>query len=143
MIIWVQVEPFNLPEYFDFAHFSVRPEPLRNLFLDHSSLVVPFLAHSDHVEHEYGQSKPTQLSKVADEWVRRFVAEEGESSTSTGTTDPTFPNTAVADLSMGWAIPKRTIRKLSNTQKNCLNQLFDEGERIKVKVSGKYDERCI
>ena len=96
------------------------------------------LYHFDHEEHEYVQSKPaTQLAKVADQWVKRFVVEEGQSSSSSGTNDLTSPITGVTELAMGWAIPKRANRLLTNLQKNFLNGLFDEGERTKSKVSGE------
>ena len=77
------------------------------------------------------------MSKVADEWVRRYAVEQGESSSNIVPTDPTSSGT-VCDLPKGWAIPKRSNRRLSNLQKNFLNKLFDDGERTGSKVSAEH-----
>jgi hypothetical protein len=44
----------------------------------------------------------------------------------------------ISKLEMGWAIPVRSNRRLSNLQKNFLNKLFDDGETSGVKVSPEH-----
>ena len=95
------------------------------------------LYHLNYEEHEYDDTKTaTQLSKVADKWVQRFSVEESNdvaSSSGSHTIDIDAKNES--ELMMGWAVPKRSNRRLTAAQKKFLDFLFDEGVRTHMKIS--------
>ena len=97
------------------------------------------LHHLDYEEHTYVGSKTvTQMSRVSDAWVQRFAVEGAESSEHQDIADESLTSlTGVCDLPMGWAIPVRTTRRLTNVQKKFLNRLFDEGETTGSKVTAE------
>ena len=103
------------------------------------------LHHLDYEEHTYVGSKTvTQMSRVSDAWVQRFAVEGAESSEHQDIADESLTSlTGVCDLPMGWAIPVRTTRCLTNVQKNFLNRLFDEGETTGSKVTAEDADELI
>ena len=80
----------------------------------------------------------TQMSRVTDEWVKRFAVEGAGSSNTTSNNGSASIVSNACQLQMGWAIPKRSNRTLSNTQKKFLNKLFDDGEKLGVKVTAEH-----
>ena len=95
--------------------------------------------HFDYEEHEFiEQEAVAQMSRVADEWVKRYTVEKAKSSSSASANDSTVSNDGECNLLMGWAIPKRSTRRLSNIQKTFLNKLFDEGEKSGSKVTAEH-----
>ena len=95
--------------------------------------------HFDYEEHDYMNPKEvTQMSRVTDEWVKRFAVEGAGSSNTTSNNGSASIVSNACQLQMGWAIPKRSNRTLSNTQKKFLNKLFDDGEKLGVKVTAEH-----
>jgi hypothetical protein len=99
------------------------------------------LDHFNYQPHDYVDSNTvSQLSTVSDNWVKRFAGDDAE---STMQSSDQAANVSLSScdgeskLRMGWAIPQRVQRRLSNLQKNFLNQLFDEGEITGAKVTGE------
>ena len=70
------------------------------------------LKHLDLGKHEYQVTKSSQLTKIKDKWVERFV--NGGSADVPGScqdNSTTFDGNLPAAEKMGWAIPKRAFRR--------------------------------
>ena len=88
------------------------------------------LQHLDTEKHEFEKTSASSMDKVKDNWVSRFCLNNDERSASTSKfQDTCSDSTSGMPLNMGWAIPKRNCRRLTNDQKNFLNKLFDDGEK--------------
>ena len=93
------------------------------------------LHHLDFETHLYASSNVTQLSTVSDKWVKRFSVSEPKHVIDKSVVAITETFGKKPMLEMGWAIPKICLRKFSVIQKNFLNEVFDDGEKNKCKVS--------
>ena len=66
------------------------------------------LHHFNYEEHDYVDSKTvTQLSTVADKWVKRFAAEDDDALIPSCSQSEDVPcaSDGETELTMGWAIP--------------------------------------
>ena len=103
--------------------------------------------HLNFGQHKYETEIRTQLSKVADKWVKRFEqntsSSAGVESTSTSKLPrpPTNSITKPTTLKRGWAIPSRIQRRLTKVQKQLLNTIYDEGEKSGNKSSPEEAEQ--
>jgi hypothetical protein len=94
------------------------------------SSVDNMLRHLDYGKHEVGQTSASSMEKVKDNWVRRFCLDNDDRSTITNESFQTEKSRKCeVMLEMGWAIPKRSNRRLNDEQKSFLNRIFDEGEK--------------
>ena len=92
------------------------------------------LHHLNFESHEYEvNTNVSQLSTVSDRWVKRFCVDEPIGNAVRIVDYDLLVSDSVVD--MGWAIPKRNVRRFNDTQKQFLNKLFDDGELTKSKVS--------
>ena len=97
------------------------------------------LSHLDFGVHEY-EMQASQMSQIRDKWVSRFEGESLEVSVELPSRDTTQLSDTQA-LLMGWAIPVRIVRRLTDAQKEFLNKIFDEGASTGNKSSAEKAER--
>ena len=96
--------------------------------------------HLDFGHHHYEEKNTMLLTRVSDKWLKRFEGIIEQISSS-------YNNTANGQhsksnlLQMGWAIPERTQRRLNETQKAFLNQLFDSGAKSGNKITAEKAEQ--
>ena len=71
------------------------------------------LKHLDFGKHEYQATNSSCMSKIKDQWVKRFTDGDSKSipGSSTGIVMTDQLSTHHPTLDMGWAIPKRTTRR--------------------------------
>lgn len=94
--------------------------------------------HLDFEKHDFGQSKALTMEKIKNNWVNQFTLDSDtrslpSSATGLNTADPSD----TLQLQLGWAIPKRYNRRLSEEQKSFLNNIFIEGEKKGCKATAE------
>ena len=89
--------------------------------------------------HKFEETTKTQLSKVTDNWVRRY--QEGNTSQMHIVQPNSFSEDTTNQLKKGWAIPERTNRRLTVAQKTLLNNIYDRGELSGNKASAAKAEK--
>ena len=78
------------------------------------------------------------MEKIKNNWVNRFTLDSDtrllpSSATGLNTADPSD----TLQLQLGWAIPKRYNRRLSEEKKSFLNNIFSEGEKKGCKATAE------
>ena len=71
---------------------------------------------------------------MSDKWVKRFSVDASANSGDRISAEASESDQQASHLQLGWAIPQRSNRRFTSTQRNFLNQLF-EGEMNKSKVT--------
>ena len=95
--------------------------------------------------HKFEIKTQTQLSKVADKWLKRFhqstphSTEKQMPSLSCNMTCST--SDSMHRLKKCWGIPSGVQRQLADTQKRLLNKIYDDGKKSGNKLSAAQAEK--
>ena len=95
--------------------------------------------------HKFEVESQTQLSKVADKWVRRFhqsIPHSIEKQMPSLSSNMTCSTSGLKHhLKKGWGIPGRVQRWQTDTQKRLLKKIYDDGKKSGNKLSAVQTEK--